>query len=231
MSRAQQAVKDFRAAVAAEFAFLPTEFGFIEEEVQRPANEFSVCFLNPNTRIIVEGINWGGSARVAFGSAGPRERFEDFDLLDLISIRCPDRMPAEGESLPGQLHQLKVLAALLRECGAEVLRGDFSAARQIRDIREQRLDDWKRQEAKRRATLTVSATGRSGERVLSSPSGISVLVGTTARVAFNVGTPITLSVTNGRDAIWSGACSSGGEKRRTCTFTLNADVGVCANVQ
>jgi hypothetical protein len=47
MSRAQQAVKEFRAAVAAEFAFLPTEFGFVEEAVQRPANEFSLCFVNP----------------------------------------------------------------------------------------------------------------------------------------------------------------------------------------
>jgi hypothetical protein len=41
---------------------------------------------------------------------------------------------------------------------------------------------------------------------------------------------VILSVTNGRDAIWSGACSSDGEKRR-CTLTLNADVSVCANVQ
>jgi hypothetical protein len=56
MSRAQQAVKEFRAAVAAEFAFLPTEFGFVEEAVQRPANEFSLCFVNPSTRIIVEGL-------------------------------------------------------------------------------------------------------------------------------------------------------------------------------
>lgn len=81
------------------------------------------------------------------------------------------------------------------------------------------------------ATLTVSATGRSGERVLSTPSGISVSVGTTGSAAFNVGTSIALSVTNGRDAIWSGACSSGGEKRRTCTFTLNANAAVSANVQ
>ena len=81
------------------------------------------------------------------------------------------------------------------------------------------------------ATLTVSATGRSGERVLSNPSGISVSVGSTGSAAFNVGTSITLSVTNGRDAIWSGACSSGGEKRRTCTFTLNANAAVTGNVQ
>jgi hypothetical protein len=81
------------------------------------------------------------------------------------------------------------------------------------------------------AALTVTATGRSGERVLSSPAGISVPVGTTGSASFNQGTSITLSVSNGRDAIWSGACSSGGEKRRTCTFTLNGNATVSANVQ
>ena len=81
------------------------------------------------------------------------------------------------------------------------------------------------------ATLTVTATGRSGERVTSSPAGISVNVGSTGSASFNVGTSITLSVTNSRDAIWSGACSSGGNKTKTCTFTLNGNASVTANVQ
>jgi hypothetical protein len=81
------------------------------------------------------------------------------------------------------------------------------------------------------ATLTVTATGRSGERVTSSPTGINVAVGSSGSASFTSGTSITLSVSNGRDAIWSGACSSGGNKRRTCTFTLNAAASVTANVQ
>jgi hypothetical protein len=81
------------------------------------------------------------------------------------------------------------------------------------------------------ATLTVTATGRSGERVLSSPTGINVNVGSSGSASFNAGTSITLSVTNSRDAIWSGACSSGGNKTKTCTFTLNANASVTANVQ
>ena len=81
------------------------------------------------------------------------------------------------------------------------------------------------------ATLTVTATGRSGERVTSSPAGINVNVGSTGSASFNVGTSITLSVTNGRDAIWSGACSSGGNKTRTCTFTINGNASASANVQ
>jgi hypothetical protein len=80
-------------------------------------------------------------------------------------------------------------------------------------------------------TLTVSATGRSGERITSSPAGISVNVGTTGSASFNTGTSITLSVTNGRDAIWSGACSSGGNKTKTCTFTISGNASVTANVQ
>jgi hypothetical protein len=81
------------------------------------------------------------------------------------------------------------------------------------------------------ATLTVTATGRSGSRITSSPAGISVTVGSTGSASFSTGTTITLSVSNGRDAIWSGACSSGGRKVRTCTFTLQGNAAVTGNVQ
>jgi hypothetical protein len=81
------------------------------------------------------------------------------------------------------------------------------------------------------ATLTVTASGRSGERVTSSPAGINVATGSSGSASFATGTAITLSVTNGRDAIWSGACSSGGNKTRSCTFTLNGAASVGANVQ
>ena len=81
------------------------------------------------------------------------------------------------------------------------------------------------------ATLTVTAAGRSGENVLSNPAGINVAVGGAGSATFASGTQITLSVTNGRDAIWSGACSSGGGKTRTCAFTLDGNASVTANVQ
>jgi hypothetical protein len=81
------------------------------------------------------------------------------------------------------------------------------------------------------ATLTVTATGRSGERVTSNPAGINVSVGSTGSASFTTGTSITLSATNNRDVIWSGACSSGGNKQKSCTFTLTADASVTANVQ
>jgi hypothetical protein len=81
------------------------------------------------------------------------------------------------------------------------------------------------------ATLTVTATGRSGERVASSPAGINVAVGNSGSATFATGTAITLSATNSRDVIWSGACSSGGNKTKICTFTLNGNASVTANVQ
>jgi hypothetical protein len=81
------------------------------------------------------------------------------------------------------------------------------------------------------ATLTVTATGKSGNTVSSSPAGISVAVGSSKSAPFTTGTAITLSVSNGRDAIWSGGCSSGGNKTKTCTFTLTGNATVAANVQ
>jgi len=80
-------------------------------------------------------------------------------------------------------------------------------------------------------SLGVTAGGRSGERVVSNPAGLNVATGATATAQFAPGTSVTLSVASGRDAIWGGACSSGGAKTRTCTLTLNANSSVTANVQ
>ncbi|HJR06197.1 MAG TPA: FG-GAP-like repeat-containing protein [Pyrinomonadaceae bacterium] len=80
-------------------------------------------------------------------------------------------------------------------------------------------------------TLTASVTGRSGERVISNPTGLNVVVGSSGSASFASGTLITLSVSNGRDAIWGGACSSGGSKAKTCRFTLSGNAAVTANVQ
>lgn len=80
------------------------------------------------------------------------------------------------------------------------------------------------------ATLTVTATGRTGERVVSSPAGIDVAVGGTGSASFAVGTQITLSATDGRDVVWSGACATQ-DKQKTCTFTLDGNASVNAEVQ
>jgi hypothetical protein len=80
------------------------------------------------------------------------------------------------------------------------------------------------------ATLTVTASGRSGTKITSSPAGIDVTVGSTRSAAFAVGTAITLTAGGGRTAVWSGTCSSNGNKTKTCTFTLTGDANVTAKV-
>jgi hypothetical protein len=80
-------------------------------------------------------------------------------------------------------------------------------------------------------SLAVTAGGRSGERVVSSPAGINVATGSTGSTQVAPGTVVTLSVSSGRSAIWAGACSSNGAKTTTCKLTVNANSSVTANVQ
>lgn len=79
--------------------------------------------------------------------------------------------------------------------------------------------------------LTLTATGRSGETVSSSPAGLQVRVGSTGTASFVTGSLVTLTVSNGRDAVWSGSCSSNGAKTKSCSLTINAAASVTANVQ
>jgi hypothetical protein len=80
-------------------------------------------------------------------------------------------------------------------------------------------------------TLALTATGRAGEQVTSTPAGLSVNVGTTGTAAFNAGISVKLTASNGRKALWSGACSSAGAKTASCTFTITAASSVTANIQ
>jgi hypothetical protein len=81
------------------------------------------------------------------------------------------------------------------------------------------------------AALTVTATGRSGERIVSNPAGLSVLVGATGAANFSMGSSVTLSVSGGRDAVWSGGCSSGGSKTKSCTFTITGNASITGDVR
>lgn len=80
-------------------------------------------------------------------------------------------------------------------------------------------------------SLGVIAGGRAGERIISSPAGLSVATGSNGSAQFAPGSVVTLSVASGRDAIWGGACSSNGAKSKTCKLTVNASAQVTANVQ
>jgi hypothetical protein len=80
-------------------------------------------------------------------------------------------------------------------------------------------------------SLSVTAGGRSGEHVVSNVGGLSVATGTTGSVQVAPGTVVTLSVTNGRSAIWNQACTSNNVATKSCTLTVNANSPVAANVQ
>jgi hypothetical protein len=81
------------------------------------------------------------------------------------------------------------------------------------------------------AALSLTASGRSGETIVSTPAGLNVAVGSTGSASFPVGTSITLKDPSGRTVIWSGICSSGGSATRQCTFTLQANSSETGKVQ
>jgi hypothetical protein len=79
------------------------------------------------------------------------------------------------------------------------------------------------------ATLTVVTSGRNGNSVTSTPSGINAAVPSTGSTSLAAGTVVKLTVSGGRVAIWTGACNA--NKTASCTFTLNGNSTVNANVQ
>ena len=80
-------------------------------------------------------------------------------------------------------------------------------------------------------SVTVSASGRSGQRITSSPTGINVAVGSSQTASFVAGRVLTLSVSSDRTAVWSGACSSNGSRSRSCSFNPIGNTSVSANVR
>src|SRR5258708_26302585 len=56
-------------------------------------------------------------------------------------------------------------------------------------------------------TLTVTATGRAGETVTSTPAGINVLTGGSMTASPAAGTPVALGGAKGPRTGWAGACS------------------------
>ncbi|MCG8061892.1 MAG: hypothetical protein N0E38_19010 [Candidatus Thiodiazotropha endolucinida] len=74
----------FKNAGRKEFIFLE-KYGFSEIDDHEEPNEFSITFANNITKVVVEGIHWGKSARVALGKVDS-SRFENYDLGDLLSV-------------------------------------------------------------------------------------------------------------------------------------------------
>ncbi len=81
------------------------------------------------------------------------------------------------------------------------------------------------------ATMTLSATGRSGESVFSTPSGLTIAVDSTGSATFAVGTKITLQATNGprRDLVRRGRQQ--GRQNANVRIHTQANTTEMANVQ
>jgi hypothetical protein len=144
-------LEEFRNRARQEFAFLQQEFGFSEEpipSVEQPyLNPYAVWFKSPSTRVVVEGLDYGMSARVALGKAGPPAAFANYDLGDLLGVRrggiAASRPPG------GQLEQLTYYAAALRDNAADVLRGDHSVFPELAVVVERRAATFQAQRDRR----------------------------------------------------------------------------------
>jgi hypothetical protein len=116
------------------------------------------------------------------------------------------------------------------ERGAADRYGVARALRHAAARRDPRDRPAHRGEAAGLATLLVSASSRTGESISSSPAGIHVAVGNSQGAGFALNTG-TLTASNGRSAVWSGARSSAGKKVPSCHFVLTGDASVDGNVQ
>ena len=131
----------FKSTVRREFAFLVDEFNFTEAKAPKDGNEYAVWFVNQTTRIVVESINWGANARVALGSADA-DGFENYDLLDYVTVHSPD-LAIDHETLPlGALAQLTFMAETLRKFASPVLHGNFTLFSGVQKIIDKRQLDW-----------------------------------------------------------------------------------------
>jgi malate synthase len=118
---------------------------------------------------------------------------------------------------------------------AEIRRSDWRVAPIPDDLRDRRVEITGPVDRKMISCsflLFARASPLGDQQKTSSPELNSRdAVGSAGSGSFTTGTAITLSVSNGRDATWSGACSSGDSARRTCTFTIAGTASVTANVR
>lgn len=129
------------------FAFLVAEFAFDEQPSPRhtDVNPYQVRYLNATTSATVEGINWGYGVSVLLGPTRRRilRRDDAFPLWPLVKLRRPDlyRSLWVGD----QLEQLAAHAVALRECAAEVLRGDFDIRSEVERLLRQQTPAGRRE--------------------------------------------------------------------------------------
>lgn len=138
-------IEKFREQCRREFGFLESEYGFAERKLPKKEfiNEFQVQYVSAVTLVAIEGINWGGGIDVRLGRINPEpwERWVHYGLEDLLILRCPEfsLVGPDGFNVSkDQGFQLRHYAAALKNCGEDVLLGDFSIFPQLHGAVERR---------------------------------------------------------------------------------------------
>jgi hypothetical protein len=132
----------FKKSARKEFEFLQDRYGFSEASLPKNSNEYSVLFVNDTTKVLVEGIHWGSSARVALGNA-LSAKFENYDLGDLLTALGEEKLSDAEYSEMDQNEQLRYFSVALSKIGKPILTGDFAEFSKIKEIIEQRVREWK----------------------------------------------------------------------------------------
>lgn len=127
----------FRDAILREFEFLESAFNLKNVSSEYESAQFMVCYKSDTVQVIVEGINWGESARVAVGSCID---FQNFDLYDLVKAKTGEYPTIKSSVTLDQIAQLPLLAVLLKEHGKQVLSGDFTVFPIITEIVKARTE-------------------------------------------------------------------------------------------
>ncbi len=132
----------FKDHARKSFSFLIGSYGFQEQALGKFDNDYSVNFITSETKVIVEGINWGLNSRVAVGSS--TGTFENYDLGDVLTVLCPERSLSDSDLEKNQTEQLSLMANLLKECAEQILLGDHSSFPRLAKIVKKRAKEFSR---------------------------------------------------------------------------------------
>ena len=72
----------------------------------------------------------------------PKDKFENYDLGDLVEICCPQLVTGSDANEAGAIGELPRLATLLRQVGLPVLRGEFDLFPAIQTRVDKRRAEW-----------------------------------------------------------------------------------------
>jgi hypothetical protein len=153
-------LEEFIACCRTEFEFLVSEYGFEQLAEPREYNDFSVRFRKGELEVQIYGVNWGERAMCDL-VRGNEELF--FGFL----VPAAEREAYRKKASPGQLNQVRNIAAILRRHATDFLRGDFGRF-------EAALAEWRRMTTRRpiteahreerRLRLAVSQAGHASRR-------------------------------------------------------------------